>query len=295
MANDGNRPKPREAYEASERVSHRQSAGTLRLVVEAAGGPRQWAGKATRLARTVSVLLRPREIDRRIARLRAAGVFDREPTRVQLVVLGADMLRYFIEPGARDYYESRGIRFGLHQLLRVLDDPVSMIDPVGLLSDRDTIVGHVLQVVHANPLYDLELLEMFEDGLEQMERQTEAMIDGTHPRARTIGAIVEDPEYHARLLRYVRAYRADRAAGELRRRDGKAREAKSFVLAEETFGAMRSAFRYAGRLPTTVSGALAHLRTKRTIDPALCDPERVAYVESLFAERIGLDNSSPAH
>jgi hypothetical protein len=38
------------------------------------------------------------------------------------------------------------------------------------------------------------------------------MIDGTHPRARTIGAIVEDPGYHARLLDYVRRYRRDPAS-----------------------------------------------------------------------------------
>ena len=115
------------------------------------------------------------------------------------------MLRFVIEPGARDYYAQQGISFGFHQLLRVLDDPVSMIDPTGFLSERDTIVGHVMQVVHLNPIYDLQLLQMFADGLDELERQVEAMVAGTHPRQRTIGAIVEDPDYHARLLDYVRA------------------------------------------------------------------------------------------
>ncbi|MDG2305742.1 MAG: hypothetical protein P8R42_14085 [Candidatus Binatia bacterium] len=45
-----------------------------------------------------------------------------------------------IEPAARDYYEQKGISFGFQQLLRVLDDRVSIIDPTGFLSDRDTIV-----------------------------------------------------------------------------------------------------------------------------------------------------------
>jgi hypothetical protein len=147
-----------------------------------------------------------------------------------------------------------------------------MVDPVGLLSDRDTIIGHVLQVVHANPIYDLQLLEMFEDGVAEMEAQTAAMIAGTHPRSRTIGAIVEDPEYHARLLEYVRAYRRDPHARELRRRAGKAREREDFVLAEETFGAMTSAFRYAQRLPTSITGAVRHLRAQTSIDRRLCDP-----------------------
>ena len=84
-----------------------------------------------------------------------------------------------------------------------------MIDPVGLLSDRDTIVGHVMQVVHLNPIFDLQLIQMFDDGLEDFERQVEAMLAGTHPRHRTIAAIVEEPDYHARLLDYVRRFRAD--------------------------------------------------------------------------------------
>ena len=29
------------------------------------------------------------------------------------------------------------------QLLRVLDDPCSMVDPTGILSDRDTIIGRI--------------------------------------------------------------------------------------------------------------------------------------------------------
>lgn len=271
-------------YPASDAVSHRQSASTLRLLADAAGGPSAWVGKLVRLARTLAVLVNRREVRRRLHRLRTTGVIEDVPTPLQLLVLGADMLRYFIEPGARDYYATRGIDFGLHQVLRVLDDPVSMVDPVGVLSERDTIIGHVLQVVHANPIYDLQLLEMFEDGVAEMESQTAAMIAGTHPRARTIGAIVEDPEYHARLLDYVRAYRRDPAAKELRRRAGRARESEGFVLAEETFGAMTSAFRYGMRLPNTLSGAIAHLRDKPEIDPALCDPEKVAVVRARFAK-----------
>jgi len=35
------------------------------------------------------------------------------------------------------------------------------------------------------------------------------MLAGTHPRRRTIGAIVEAPGYHARLLDYLRRYRRE--------------------------------------------------------------------------------------
>lgn len=264
-------PVDRSRYAASDALSHRQTASALRLLSDAAGGPSDWARKLGRLAGTVATAANARERARRIERLRSRGMVDEVPTRLQLALLGVDMLRYFIEPGARDYYESRGIGFALHQLLRVLDDPSSMVDPVGLLSARDTIIGHVLQVVHANPIYDLQLLEMFDDGLDQIESQTAAMVAGTHPRSKSIGAIVEDPDYHARLLDYIRAYRRDPRSPELRRRDGKARDDASFVRAEETFGAMPSAFRYALRLPRDLRSAIAHVRHKRVIDPALLD------------------------
>lgn len=271
-----------EAYAANEAATHRMTASSVRLVLDAIGGPAAVGGKLARLARTVRIVTTRGEVSRRLDRLEQRGVIDVRPTPLQLVVLGLDMLRYFISPGAADYYATRGVHFGFHQLLRVLDDPVSMMDPVGICSDRDTIIGHVLQVTHANPRYDLQLLEMFEDGLAQMDAQTAAMVDGTHPRARTIGAIIEDADYHRRLLAYVRAYRQDPGAPELRRRAGEARGARSFCYAEETFGAMTRAFRYGSRLPTTVSGAVRHLRHQHEIDPSLCDREVVASVDAWF-------------
>ena len=119
------------------------------------------------------------------------------------------MLRFVIEPASRDYYRQKGISFGFHQLLRVLDDPVSMIDPTGFLSDRDTIVGHVMQVVHLNPVYDLQLIQMFPDGLEDFERQVQAMVDGTHPRHAHHRRDRRGPRLPRRLLDYVRRFRAD--------------------------------------------------------------------------------------
>jgi len=280
------RPPPRDAYVASDAPSRRQTTSALTLLAEAAGGPREWRSKARRVVRTASIVADRQELGRRLAMLRARGYIATEPTPTQLALLGIDMLRYFIEPGARDYYRSRGIDFSLHQMLRVLDDPCSMIDPIGLFSDRDVIIGHLLQVVHANPVYDLQLLGMFEDGLDELERQTGEMLRGEHERATSIAAIVEDPGYHMRLLDYVRRFRRDAGTPELRRRAGSARSSEAFVLAEETFGSMPSAFRYATRLPTTKRGAVEHLRTKRAIDPAYCDPHVAGAVSTWFARPI---------
>src|SRR5262245_51079593 len=190
----------------------RLSASPARLLVQAIGGPAAIAGKLRRLAATMALYASPGEIPARLERLRARGYVDRAPTRAQLVFGGLDMVRWVIEPAARDYYQHKGISFGLHTFLRVLGDPVSMIDPTGFLSARDTIIGHVMQVVHLNPIYDLQLLECFDDGLDELEGQVVQMIEGTHPRHATIRAIVEDADYHRRLLSYVRQFRADRGA-----------------------------------------------------------------------------------
>jgi hypothetical protein len=168
-----------------------------------------------------------------------------------------------IEPAARDYYEQQGISFGFHQLLRVLDDPVSMIDPTGFLSDRDTIIGHVMQVVHLNPVYDLQLLQMFPDGLDELERQVAEMVAGTHPRHRTIGAIVEDPTYHARLLAYVRRYALDPDTPPLVRAEQTLRSDPAFAAAERTFATLPGFIGYCNRLPEGFATLLRRSRSSK--------------------------------
>ena len=228
----------------------RLTASPLALVAQAIGGPRQVAGKIARLGRTLRLYVDGAEIERRLQTLQARGYIDRRPTRLQLLFGGLDMVRFVIEPASRDYYRQKGIAFGFHQLLRLLDDPVSLLDPTGFLSDRDTIVGHVMQVVHLNPVYDLQLIQMFPDGLEDFERQVQAMVDGTHPRARTIGAIVEDPGYHARLLDYVRRFRRDPDTPPPVRVEQTLRADPSFAAAERQFATLPGFIAYCNRMPT---------------------------------------------
>jgi hypothetical protein len=230
-------------------VARRKSAPAWRLVADAIGGPRAVAGKLARLARTLRLWLDPGEVRRRLDELERRGLIASRPGRWQILFGGLDMLRFVIEPAARDYYAHHGISFGFHQLLRVLDDPVSMIDPTGFLSDRETIIGHVMQVVHLNPLYDLQLLQAFPDGLDELERQVAAMVAGTHPRRRTIGAIVEDPGYHARLLDYVRRYRSDPATPPLVRQEQTLRSDPVFAAAERTFATLPGFIAYCSALP----------------------------------------------
>ncbi len=240
----------------------RQTASPWRLLRTAVGGPREIAGKLRRIGRSLRLWIDPPEIARRLRRLEGQGLIRRRPTRLQIAFGGLDMFRFVITPAARDYYAQRGISFGFHQLLRFLDDPMSMVDPTGLLSDRDTIVGHVMQVVHLNPVYDLQLIQMFEDGLEDFERQVEAMVRGTHPRARTIAAIVEEPGYHARLLDYVRRYRADPGAAPIVRPVQTLRGDPAYDAAERTFATLTGFTDYCARLPT---GPLELLQRARRV------------------------------
>ena len=226
----------------------RLTASRLTLVRTAIGGPRQIAGKLRRLLRTIGLWLSPGEVDRRLAQLEARGYVERRPTRLQLFFGSLDMLRFVIEPASRDYYAQKGISFGFHQLLRVLDDPVSMIDPTGFLSDRDTIIGHLMQVTHLNPIYDVQILQCFPDGLDELERQLDQMLAGTHPRQRTIGAIVEDAGYHARLRDWVRRYREDPSAVPPVR-EQTLRADPHFAAAERTFATLPDYLAYSARLP----------------------------------------------
>jgi hypothetical protein len=238
----------------------RMTASPWTLLRTALGGPREIVGKVRRVARTARLYFSPAEIDARLATLEQRGFIEQRPSRLQILFGGLDMVRFVIEPAARDYYTQRGISFNFHQVLRALDDPVSIIDPTGFLSARDTIVGHIMQVVHLNPIYDLQLLQMFPDGLENLENQVSAMVDGSHPRHKTIGAIVEDPAYHARLLEYVRAYRADPETDQLVREDQSLRDDPRFAAAEKQFATLPGFIEYCNRLPTSALTLARRLR-----------------------------------
>ncbi len=218
-------------------------------------------GKLARLGRVLAGYSSSRRLDARLARLHARGHIESVPTRVQLAVGGWDMLRFFIQPAAADYYETKHIDFAFHQVLRFLDEPASLTDPVGLFSSRDGIIGHLMQVVHANPVYDLQLLDMFDDGLDALELQLSSMIAGTHPRARSIGAIIEEPDYHERLLEFVRAWRRDPTIPPMLRSNLESNA--RFRDLEATFGTMTNAMKYFCTMPTSIAGALRHALTRR--------------------------------
>ncbi|MSP74062.1 MAG: hypothetical protein EXR76_18170 [Myxococcales bacterium] len=237
----------------------RRTAAPLTLALRAAGPPSMWVGKTSRLALAVAAYGQTAETRRRLRRLAAMGVIHEIPTSVQLTVGAIDMMRFWIAPAAAQYYGQKELSFTFHQVLRFLDEPASLTDPLGLLSTRDSIIGHLMQVVHASALYDLQLLTMFDDGLDGLEAQLIDLIEGRHARSVSIAAIIEESDYHARLLGYVRTYRMDPTGPSLRRSN--VEDDPRFAALEETFGSMTDAFDYFTTLPTSVRGAVSHLRS----------------------------------
>lgn len=243
----------------------RTSKSAWQLMLQAVGDRRAVRGKLGRTVRTARLWLDPAEVDRRLQTLERKGHIDKRPTRLQLAFGAWDMLRFVIVPAARDYYRAKGIDFTFHQVLRALDDPPSLLDPTGFLSDPETIMGHVMQVVHLNPVYDLQLLEMFDDGVARFEAEVLAMVQGRHPRAQTIGAVIEDPDYHARLLAYVQAWRRDPAsAAPLVREEQTLRADPAFAAAERTFASLPGYIAWCNALPASWPGLVRHrVRVRR--------------------------------
>lgn len=261
-----------ESESQSEEKTDRLKQNPLKLMVRAIGSPKVIVNKTGRFLTTLFNTFYYPAMRKRLNRLQEIGFIDRIPSQKQLWFGAYDMLRYFISPGAASYYKTKNINFAFHQVLRFLNDPSGISDPIGIRVPRDTIICHLLEVVHANPVYDLQLLDQFEDGLQEMEKQTEQMLNKTHPRYSSITAITEDKNYHANLLEYVKRYRVNPAERQMIRASGTARNDPHFLLAECMFGTLPSAFRYINRLPDKFSALLRHARTQKTIDPAYCDP-----------------------
>lgn len=243
----------------------------LKLMFRALGSPVAIVNKSGRFITTLfNTFYKPNQ-QKRLRRLKEIGFIDRMPSQKQLWFGAYDMFRYFVVPGAASYYKTKEINFKFHILLRFLNDPSGLMDPIGIRAPKHTIIGHLLEVVHANPVYDLQLLDQFDDGLAEMEKQTLQMIHKTHPRYRSISAIIEDENYYPQLYQYIQTYKKNPAAPQLIRATGEVRKDTNFLRAEITFGTLPSAFRYFNRLPDDFKALIKHARTQKTINLNYCD------------------------
>jgi len=178
--------------------------------IRAAIGP--WSAirrKFVNAARTVWNTVYRKERRRRLTLLRERGMIETIPTEWQIWMASYDMMTGYIIPSNDEFYANYDKNQYWLQFLRVLDEPSTMMDPTGLAVDAETVIQHLLHVVHCSAGYDIGLLEMFPDGLDRLEAQLRAHVAGTHPRQAAIADLIERPQYPAELLDAVRLYRQD--------------------------------------------------------------------------------------
>lgn len=258
-----------------------------RLLADVVGGLRQNWDKVVQLAGLVTAFFRPKLVRRRLERLRALGHIDVIPTVPQLLVAGRDQMIVSAATETKMFYRSQNIPWVFHNLRRFISGPATMLDPIGLFSPRDAIIEHVLQTFHRHPVYDLVLLRAHEGGIEEMARQAQQVVDGTHPHQRALTSLIEDGSYHARLPHDIAAFAADPHVTPRPVPPGLV-EDPELMLAMDQFKDLAGFARYASRLRVgwfkavsswlfagfdELAGAALDLRLgPQKVDHAACDP-----------------------
>jgi len=228
----------------------------LSLLAEVIGDGDAQLRKLRHLRATLALYRSPEELQRRLSRLCELGYAAHVPTRAQVLFGGLDMLRFLIEPGAREARMS----LGFQRLLWTLADPAAWLDPGGLTSERDAIVEHLLSMLHENARYDLQLLQMFPDGWDALERALQALVSGTHPRSQQLRASAKDPLYHEQLLDYLQRLRRDPHAAPPRRARETPDNDGALNAAVAAFAELRGYLAYCAALPRDLSGLVARYR-----------------------------------
>jgi hypothetical protein len=227
----------------------------LRLLGDVIGGWRQNLTKLVHLVALAAAFLRPGLVRRRLERLRGLGHIDAIPSWSQLLVAGRDQIMVSASEETKIFYRSQGIPWIFHNLRRFIAGPATMLDPVGLFLPRDAIAHHVLQTFHRHPVYDLVLLRAHERGLEEMARQADEIVAGTHPHQRALTSLIEDGSYHARLPHEISAFRADPHLA-ARALPPDLVEDPEMMLAMDQFKDIRGFTNYAARLRVSAGDAV---------------------------------------
>jgi len=256
------------------------------------GGWRQNIDKLTQIAGMLSGLVRPAVCQERLQRLADRGHCDIVPSMSQLWVAGRHQLSFSLGTDTRAFYDAQGIPWIFHNLRRLVAYPTTMMDPIGLLSPRDTIIQHILQTFHRHATYDLVLLLAHERGLEELQAQLDQLAEGTHLHQRALDTLVEDGSYHDRLRRDVPEFASHHHVPARPIPPGLSDD-PLLMLAMDQFKDLRGYTNYAARLdvgPADVARALVRLAFNETVGSVVgwklgpktlsvegCDPELVAH------------------
>ena len=261
------------------------------LCLDVVGGWRQNVDKLSQLVRLLATLFRPSLSLSRLRRLADQGHCEAIPTMSQLWVAARHQLSFSLGADTRAFYKAQGIPWTFHNLRRLVAYPTTMMDPIGLLSPRDTIIQHVLQTFHRHATYDLVLLLAHEGGVEAMQAQLDQLARGTHLHQRSLDALVEDGSYHDRLRRDVPEFAANPHVPARPIPPGLSDDAL-LMLAMDQFKDLRGYTNYAARLTVgpldvarelvrlafneTIGGVVGFTLGPKTLVVEACDPAFVA-------------------
>ena len=175
----------------------------------AVGTPREVGQKIWNAWSTLVTTFNRKERRARLNHLKEQGLLEAIPTEWQIWNASHDMLWNYIIPSNGEFYEHYDQNQYWLQFLRIFDEPSAMMDPTGLAVSRDMVVSHLLHVVHVSAGYDVGLLRMFPDGIDELENQLMQYVAGEHPRQAAIATLLERPEYPAELLEALQLYKED--------------------------------------------------------------------------------------
>lgn len=227
--------------------------------LHAAAGPRRaFASKLMEGVRTAKRLFDGEERHRRLARLQAAGLVDEIPNGWQLTVAAHHMMFGYILPSNLEFYEHYEQGHWWHQLIRAVESPSTMVDPIGLAISEEVLLTHVVQVVHASAGYDVALLAMFDRGLPRLREELDQLVAGAHAKQDVVMALLEDDRYPGLLREALDRFEADPVShwrvSTVAAPDGCG---PLFVWGIDTFGTPGRLMAYAVSLPPSPALALA--------------------------------------
>lgn len=263
-----------------------------RLLLDAVGGIKANVNKVVHLLGLLAGFMLPGLVRKRLERLAELGHINELPTLAQMMVAARDQMMLSAVEETKVFYASQGIPWVFHNVRRFIAGPATMLDPMGLFSPRDAIIEHILQTFHRHPVYDFVLLRAHDNGMQELERQTRAVLDGSHPASRALRSLIEDGSYHRRLLAEIEEFNANPFVLPRPIPDGLVRD-PLMMLGMDQFKDLEGFTSYAARLPVTTNDAvvawvqvafnetLGHLFKFRwgqaQISTSACEPELVAY------------------
>ena len=252
----------------------------LRLLWSVLAGGRATLHKIWNTFYTLSCWFGNPAAKRRVQRLKDLGYSEHVPSISQMLVAGRDQILIGATDETKEFYESQGIPWAFHNFRRFLQDPSTMLDPIGVLAHRDSIINHVLQTFHRHPVYDWGLLHAHENGVEEFDRQLKQFLKGDHLHQRALESLIEDGSYHDRLVWQWEAFKenpylAGNAIPENLVDD------PYTMMAMDQFKDIRGFMAYASRLNVgplqvfTTAVAVALGRGRKRVVIEACDPDIV--------------------